>query len=188
MRNIMHPVGVKQLDKRITEEVLLMENKTVLTWVKFWTWKTHNTTKLVASVMTANLNHRLTGGSIWSCTFGASFYCSKCISTAVTHLSTGGWDLKCPLTLTLKNLTKLSPKHAACGVLQSPYPIYRQGKACLSKQLPWRAAGDPRLARGRFRVRVRAHAGALRAFFSPPSLPPLGEFFFAPSPPLLWKC
>ena len=44
---------------------------------------------------------------------------------------------------------KLSPKHAARGVAQSPYPIYRHGKACLSKQSPWRAAGNPRLARGR---------------------------------------
>ena len=68
-----------------------------------------------------------------------------------------------------KIVQKLSPKHAARGVAQSPYPIYRRGKACLSKQPPWRAAGDPRLARGR--SRVRAPAGALRALFSPPSLP-----------------
>ena len=47
---------------------------------------------------------------------------------------------------------RLSPKHAASGVAQSPYPIYSHGKACLSKQLPWRAAGDPRLACGRSRV------------------------------------
>ena len=33
-----------------------------------------------------------------------------------------------------KILQKLSPKHAARGVVQSPYPIYRHGKACLSKQ------------------------------------------------------
>ena len=60
---------------------------------------------------------------------------------------------------------KLSPKHAARGVAQSPYPIYRHGKACLSKQPPWRAAGDPRLARGRSRVRAPGPAGALRALF-----------------------
>ena len=66
---------------------------------------------------------------------------------------------------------KLSPKHAARGVAQSPYPIYRHGKACLSKQPPWRAAGDPRLARGRSRVRAPGPAGAPRALFSPPSLP-----------------
>ena len=35
----------------------------------------------------------------------------------------------------------------------------------------WRAAGDPRLARGRSRVRAAAPAGALRALFSPPFLP-----------------
>ena len=35
-----------------------------------------------------------------------------------------------------KILQKLSPKHAAHGVAQSPYPIYRHRKACLSKQLP----------------------------------------------------
>ena len=60
---------------------------------------------------------------------------------------------------------KLSPKHAARGVAQSPYPIYRHGVACLSKQPPWRAAGDPRLARGRSRVRAPGPAGALRALF-----------------------
>ena len=40
-----------------------------------------------------------------------------------------------------KILQKLSPKHAAQGVAQSTYPNYRHGKACLSKQPPWRAAG-----------------------------------------------
>ena len=60
---------------------------------------------------------------------------------------------------------KLSPKHAARGVAQSPYPIYRHRKACLSKQPPWRAAGDPRLARGRSRVRAPGPAGALRVLF-----------------------
>ena len=87
-----------------------------------------------------------------------------------------------------KILQKLFPKHAAQGVVQSTYPIYRHRKACLSKQPPWRAAGDPRLACGRSRVQAPAPAGALRApfFFStlPPFLPPLEDvFFFAPSPP-----
>ena len=74
---------------------------------------------------------------------------------------------------------KLSPKHAARGVAQSPYPIYRHGKACLSKQPPWRAAGDPRLARGRSRVRALGPAGApAPAFFlHPPFLPPSGDSF-----------
>ena len=52
----------------------------------------------------------------------------------------------------------LSPKHTAYGVAQSSKPIYRHGKACLSKQLPGHAAGDSRLARG-------------RSWVSPPSLP-----------------
>ena len=78
---------------------------------------------------------------------------------------------------------KLSPKHAARGVAQSPYPIYRHGKACLSKQPPWRAAGDPRPARGRSRVRAPGPAGALRAFFlHPPFLPPSGDSFFRTFP------
>ena len=64
-----------------------------------------------------------------------------------------------------KILQKLSPKHAAHGVAQLPYPIYRHGKVCLSKQPPWRAAPDPRLARGRSRVRAPGPAGALRALF-----------------------
>ena len=78
---------------------------------------------------------------------------------------------------------KLSSKHAARGVAQSPYPIYRHGKACLSKQPPWRAAGDPRLARGRSRVRAPGPAGALRALFlHPPFLPPSGDSFFRTFP------
>ena len=57
---------------------------------------------------------------------------------------------------------KLSPKHAARGVAQSPYPIYRHGKACLSKQPPWLAE---------------------RAFFlHPPFLPPSGDSFFRTFP------
>ena len=69
-----------------------------------------------------------------------------------------------------KIVQKLSPKHAARGVAQSPYPTYRHGKACLSKQPPWRAAGDPRLARGRSRV------------LHPPFLPPSGDSFFRTFP------
>ena len=91
---------------------------------------------------------------------------------------------------------KLSPKHAARGVAQSPYPIYRHGKACLCKQPPWRAAGDPRLARGRSRVRALGPAGALLSLFflHPPFLPPSGDSFFRtfPTKPtkvlgLIWK-
>ena len=76
-----------------------------------------------------------------------------------------------------KILQKLYPKHAAHGVAQSTYPNYRHGKACLSKQPPppWRAARDPRLARGRSRV--------ARAFFlQPPFLPPSGDSFFRTFP------
>ena len=70
-----------------------------------------------------------------------------------------------------KIVQTLSPKQAARGVAQSPYPTYRHGKVCLSKQPPWRAASDPRLARGRSRVRAPGPAGTLRALFPPPSLP-----------------
>ena len=73
---------------------------------------------------------------------------------------------RCDFSPSYKILQKLSPKHTAHGVAQSPYPMYRHGKACLSKQPPWRAAGDPRLARSRSRVRAPGPAGALRAFFS----------------------
>ena len=77
-----------------------------------------------------------------------------------------------------KILQKLSPKHAARGVAQSPYPIYRHGKACLSKQPPWRAAGDPLLARGRSLVRAPGPAVALSAFFlHSPFLPPFFRTF-----------
>ena len=70
-----------------------------------------------------------------------------------------------------KILQKLSPKHAAHGVVQSTYPIFRHGKDCLSKQPPWRAAGDPRLARGRSRFEPQAWRARCVRFFSPPSLP-----------------
>ena len=88
-----------------------------------------------------------------------------------------------------KIVQKLSPKHAARGIAQSPYPTYRHGKACLSKQPPWRAAGDPRLACGRSRVRGLGPTGALRAlFFSTlPSFLLREIVFFAPSPPNLWN-
>ena len=74
-----------------------------------------------------------------------------------------------------KIVQKLSPKHAARGVAQSPNPIYRHGKVCLSKQPPWRAAGGPRLAHGRSRC--------VCFFLHPPFLPPSGDSFFTPSPP-----
>ena len=70
-----------------------------------------------------------------------------------------------------KILQKLSPKHAAHGVVQSTYPTCRHGKACLSKQPPWRAAGEPRQAHGRSRVEPRVRRAPCARFFSPPSLP-----------------
>ena len=75
---------------------------------------------------------------------------------------------------------KILQKHDTCGIAQSPEPIYRRGKACLSKQPPWRAASDSGLARGRSRVRAQ---GALRAhcFLHPPSFL-LREIVFTPSP------
>ena len=89
-----------------------------------------------------------------------------------------------------KILQKLSPKHAAQGVAQSTYPIYRHGKACLSKQPPWRAAGDPRLARGRSWVRAPGPVGTLCAlFFSTlPSFLLREIILFALSPPIPQKC
>ena len=93
---------------------------------------------------------------------------------------TTDWVYYNPNTIkSYKIIQKLSPKHAARGVVQSPYPIYRHGKACLSEQPPWRAAGDPRLACGRSRVRAPGPASAARTFFlHPPFLPPSGDSFF----------
>ena len=78
---------------------------------------------------------------------------------------------------------RLSPKHAARGVVQSPYPIYSHGNAYLSKQLLLRAAEDPRLAHDRSWVRAPAPVGALCALFSLPSLPSsLGRQYFSHLP------
>ena len=50
--------------------------------------------------------------------------------------------------------------------MQLRYPsIYRHRKACLSKQSPWHAAGDPHLACSRSQVRAPAPTGALCMFF-----------------------
>ena len=78
-----------------------------------------------------------------------------------------------------KIVQKLSPKHAARGVVQSPYSIYRHKKACLFEQPPWRAAGDPRLARSRSRVQALGPAARCARFFSLSSLPSsFGRLFF----------
>ena len=100
--------------------------------------------------------------------------------------NTTGWVYYNPNTIkSYKIVQKLSPKHTARGVAQSPYHIYRHGKASLSEQPPWHAAGDPRLARGRSRVRAPGPAGALRAlFFSTlPSFLLWEIVFVVPSPP-----
>ena len=95
-------------------------------------------------------------GKVWLSRFNDNFY-----------FSTSKWihNINPNTIKSYKILQKLSPKHAAHGVAQSTYPNYRHGKACLSKQPPWRAAEDPRLARGRSRVRAPGPAGALRALF-----------------------
>ena len=108
----------------------------------------------------------------------------------IKKLNKPSWTCNNPNSIrSYKIVQKLSPKHAARGIAQSPYPTYRHGKACLSKQPPWRAAGDPRLARGRSRVWAPGPAGALRAlFFSTlPSFLLREIVFFAPSPPNLWN-
>ena len=52
-------------------------------------------------------------------------------------LGFANFDVLNPNTIkSYKILQKLSPKHAAHGVVQLTYPIYRHGKACLSKQPP----------------------------------------------------
>ena len=110
-----------------------------------------------------------------------------CESVRVTVLNSLG------LTLTAKTkiLQRLSLKHAARGVAQSPYPIYSHGKAYLSEQLLWRAAVDPCLARSRSRVWWPPQACcACFFFFFSCTLPSFlfWEFFFSSFPPTLWKC
>ena len=83
-----------------------------------------------------------------------------------------------------KILQKLSPKHAAHGVAQSTYPNYRHGKACLCKQPPWRAAGDPCISTRQVPGSSPGSGGHVaRAFFlHPPFLPPSGDSFFRTFP------
>ena len=111
-------------------------------------------------------------------------------SSHISHFFDGEKSYNPNTIKSYKILQKLSPKHAAHGVAQWPYPIYRHGKACLSKQPPWRAAPDPRLARGRYRVRAPGPAGALHTlFFSTlPSFLLREIVLFAPSPPNPRKC
>ena len=74
----------------------------------------------------------------------------------------------------MQNLTKTISKTRCTWC----YAITLHNLYYLSKQLPWRAAGDPRLARGRSRVWAQTPAGVLCAFFlHPPFLPPSEEFF-----------
>ena len=86
----------------------------------------------------------------------------------------------------------LSPKHAAHGVAQSTYLIYRYGKACLSKQPPppacsWGPSPSTRQVPG---SSPGPRGRAARTFsLHPPFLPPSGDsFLFAPSPPTPQKC
>ena len=78
-----------------------------------------------------------------------------------------------------KIVQKLSPKHAARGVAQSPYPIYRHGKACLSKQAPTACSWGPSPSTRQVPGSSPGPGGrSARAFFlHPPFLPPSGEFF-----------
>ena len=96
---------------------------------------------------------------MWSNLFWISLYNTQSSANNLTFEFVI-WQVINPNTI--KSYKKLSPKHTAHGVVQSTYPICRHGKACLSKQPPWRAAGDPRLARGRSRVRA---PGPLRVLF-----------------------
>ena len=81
-------------------------------------------------------------------------------------------------------LQKLSSKHAAHCVAQSTYPYYRNGKVCLSKQLPLACSWVPSPSTRQVPGSSPGPGGcAARAFFlHPPFL--LQEIaFFAPTPP-----
>ena len=126
-------------------------------------------------------------------------------SPNTVHINTIAYNILCNHNfkgnLIYQFLQRLSPKHTARGVTQSPYLTYSHGKAYLSKQLQWHAAGDPHLGGGRSRVRapspgpcgcaVRAFSSTLPSFLLPelrfftPSPLPRERLFFAPFlPPL----
>ena len=93
------------------------------------------------------------------------------------------------LTLTLLDLTKSYKNYLQNTqhvVLHNrpTLPIGTERLACLNSPHGDGAAGDPRLARGRSRVRAPGPAGALRALFflHPPFLPPSGDSFFCTFP------
>ena len=83
-------------------------------------------------------------------------------------LYTTGWVYYNPNTL---KSYKISPKQAACGVAQLPYPIYRHGKACLNNPMACSWGTSPSMQQVPGSIRALVPAGALRMLFSPPSLP-----------------
>ena len=111
----------------------------------------------------------------------SSFRTSQQTNESVRVIIHTGWVYYNPNTI--KSYKNYLLKHAAHGVAQSPYPIYRHEKACLSNQPPWRAAPDPRLARGRSWVRAPGRrASCARFFLHPPFLPPSGDSSFRTFP------
>ena len=97
------------------------------------------------------------------------------------HLKISGQHGMTRSTLTLQNLTKtISKTHSTwCWAIDLPY-LY--GKACLSKQPPWHAAGDSCLAHGRARVQAPAPAGALRVLLFSTPLPSSFRRYFCTFP------
>ena len=63
----------------------------------------------------------------------------------IKHIHIYIWTFNPNTQKSYKILERLSPKHAARGVAQSPYSIYSHGKVYSSKQFLWRAAGNPSL-------------------------------------------
>ena len=129
----------------------------------------------------ANLLHFFLYDLLWFFVICFWFFYFENKSTCTIFVSSG--KEKKNLTKSYKNYLQNTQHMVLCN--RPTLSIGTERLACLNSPPPRRAAGDPRLARGRSQVRAPGPAGALCALFlsTLPSFLLREIVFFAPSPP-----